>query len=69
MTDREKELKQTFNFYKDCSEGFMTPDGYAAVPMGKQFMVVYEGQQLKKCRSETSSMRFIRKHRKQWSKI
>ena len=69
MTDKEKELKQTYAFYKDCSEGFMTPDGYAAVPMGKQFIVIYEGEQLKGCRTETSAMNFIRNHRKQWSKL
>jgi len=64
MTDKEKELKQTYAFYKDCSEGFMTPDGYAAVPFGNQFMVIYEGEQLKTCRTESSALSFINKHRK-----
>ena len=29
----EKELKQIYNFYKDCEHGFATKDGYYAVPM------------------------------------
>lgn len=64
MTDKEKELKQTYAFYKDCSEGFFTPDGYAVVPFGKQFMVIYEGEQLKVCRTESSALSFIKTHRK-----
>lgn len=61
MTD--KELKEIYNFYKNCSEGFVTKDGYAAVPCGKQFMIVYCGEQLKLCRNESSAMNFIKKHR------
>jgi hypothetical protein len=60
----EKELKEIYNFYKDCSKGFITPDGYAAVPMGNQFMVIYEGEQLKACRTESSALSFIKTHRK-----
>lgn len=46
--------------------GFVTgKDGeYAAIPFGKQLMVVYKGQQLKVCRTEQSARNFIEKHRK-----
>ena len=35
MTDQtnKKELKSIARFYKDCSEGFATVDGYYAVPI------------------------------------
>lgn len=64
MSTVEKELKQIYNFYQGCTEGFVTPDGYAVVPFGNQFMVIYEGEQLKICRNENSSLSFINKHRK-----
>ena len=42
----EKEIKESYNFYKGCKFGFVTRDGYAAVPMGttKSLMVVYNGE-------------------------
>lgn len=43
-------------------EGFVTKDGYAAVPFGKQLMVIYNGQQLKVCRTENSARKFIKEH-------
>jgi hypothetical protein len=46
-------------------EGFVTKDGYAAVPFGKQLMVIYDGQQLKVCRTESSARNFIKKHSSQ----
>lgn len=62
----KKELNEIYNFYKDCTEGFVTKDGYAAVPMGrKSLMVIYNGEQLKECRTEQSARNFIAKHRKQ----
>lgn len=57
------ELTQTYNFYQDCSEGFVTKDGYAAVPFGKQLMIIYNGEQLKVCRTESSAHKFIKEHR------
>jgi hypothetical protein len=63
----KKELQEIYNFYKDCTEGFVTKDGYAAVPiMGKKsLIVIYNGEQLKQCRNEQSARNFIEKHRKQ----
>jgi len=46
-------------------EGFVTKDGYAAVPFGKQLMVIYDGQQLKVCRTESSARKFIKQHSSQ----
>jgi hypothetical protein len=59
----DKELKEIYNFYKDCSDGFVTKDGYAAVPCQKGYMVVYYGEHLKQCRTQSSAMNFIKKHR------
>jgi hypothetical protein len=46
-------------------EGFITKDGYAAVPYGNQLMVIYNGQQLKVCRTENSARKFIKEHGQQ----
>jgi len=63
----KKELKEIYNFYKDCTDGFVTKDGYAAVPIigKKSYMIIYNGEQLKECRTEKSAMAFIVKHRTQ----
>lgn len=63
----KKELQEIYNFYKDCTEGFVTKDGYAAVPlMGKKSLVIiFNGEHLKVCRNEQSARNFIAKHRKQ----
>lgn len=44
-------------------EGFETKDGYAAVPYGKQLMVIFNGQQLKVCKTANSAQKFIQEHR------
>lgn len=46
-------------------EGFITKDGYAAVPFGNQLMVIYNGQQLKVCRTVKSAHKFIKEHSSQ----
>ena len=46
-------------------EGFVTKDGYAAVPFGKQLMIIYNGKQLHVCRTVNSAYTFIKKHRSQ----
>ena len=46
-------------------EGFtMFKDTYAAVPFGKQLMIIHNGQQLKVCRTESSARKFIADHKK-----
>jgi hypothetical protein len=45
-------------------KGFITTDGYAAVPFGKHLMVIYNGQQLDVCKTEISAKKYIEKHRK-----
>jgi len=46
-------------------EGFtMFKDTYAAVPFGKQLMIIHSGQQLKVCRTESSARKFITDHKK-----
>ena len=46
-------------------EGFIVGKGnYAAIPYGKQLMVIYNGQQLKVCRTEASARKFIDDHKK-----
>jgi len=44
-------------------EGFITKDGYAAVPFGKQLMIVYNGEQLEVCKTVAAANKFIRNHR------
>lgn len=44
-------------------EGFITPDHYAAVPYCNQLIVIFNGEQLKVCRTEQSAMKFIENHR------
>lgn len=61
----EKKLNEIYKFYKDCSDGFVTKDGYAVVPFGKQYIVIYGGEQLKTCRTQNSATNFIKKHRSQ----
>ena len=47
-------------------EGFIVGTGnYAAVPFGNQLMVIYNGEQLKVCRTEQSARNFIAEHKKQ----
>ena len=46
-------------------EGFtMFKDTYAAIPFGKQLMVIHNGEQLKVCRTESSARKFIDAHKK-----
>lgn len=48
--------------------GFVTPDGYAAVPYGKYLMVIYDGQQLEVFKSQASAKKYITQHKKHHSK-
>ena len=46
-------------------EGFILGKGeYAAIPFGKQLMVIHNGEQLKVCRTEQSARNFIQQHKK-----
>ena len=47
-------------------EGFIVGKNgeYAAVPFGKQLMILHNGQQIKVCRTETSARNFINNHKK-----
>lgn len=44
-------------------EGFVTKDGYAAVPFGKKLMIIFNGEQLRVCNNEDTAHKFIKKHR------
>jgi len=69
MTDK-KQLRSLYNFYKDSKKGFVTMDGYAAIPSdGKKVGVVYMGEILKFCRNEDSAHNFIAQHRKTVKKL
>ena len=66
----KKELRSLYNFYKNTERGFVTRDGYAAIPSnGKKVGVVYEGEILKFCRNEDSAHNFIAQHRKTIKKL
>ena len=46
-------------------DGFIVGDGtYAAIPFGKQLMIIHNGEQLKVCRTEASARKFISDHKK-----
>jgi len=47
-------------------EGFtMFKDTYAAIPYGKQYLIIHNGQQLEKlCRTESSARKYITDHKK-----
>lgn len=50
-------------------EGFIVGKGtYAAIPFGNQLMVIYNGTQLKVCRTEQSARNFIEAHKKEMKK-
>ena len=69
MTDK-KELRSLYNYYKNTEKGFVTRDGYAAIPStGKKLGIVYEGEILKFCRNEDSANNFIAQHRKTVKKL
>ena len=66
----KRELRSLYNFYKNSERGFVTRDGYAAVPSdGKKVGVVYNGEILKFCRNEDSAHNFIAQHRKTIKKL
>lgn len=45
-------------------EGFITKDGYAAVPFGKkQLMIIYNGHQLDVVNTVRQANKYIEKHR------
>lgn len=45
------------------SDGFETADGYAAVPWGKRFVVIYNGEQLTDVSTILQAHKFIKQHR------
>lgn len=47
-------------------EGFtMYKETYAAIPYGKQYLIIHNGQQLEKlCRTEGSARKYIEVHKK-----
>jgi hypothetical protein len=45
------------------SDGFITDDGYAAVPYGKKLMIIYGGHQLEVVNTILQAQKFIKNHR------
>ena len=43
--------------------GWETPDGYAAVPWGKRFVILYKGEQLTDVQGIRQANAFIKTHR------
>lgn len=43
--------------------GFETKDGYAVVPWGKRFVILYNGQQLEDVKNVIEANKFIKQHR------
>ena len=45
------------------SNGVETNDGYSAVPWGKRFVVIYNGEQLTDVSTIAQAQKFIKQHR------
>jgi hypothetical protein len=44
-------------------EGFITNDGYAAVPFGKKLMIIFNNQQLEVVNTRLQAEKYIKQHR------
>jgi len=44
-------------------EGFVTKDGYSAVPWGKRLVIIYNGEQLTDVSTVLQAHKFIKNHR------
>lgn len=44
-------------------QGFETKDGYAAVPWGKRYVVIYNGEQLTDVKTILQAEKFVKQHR------
>lgn len=45
------------------NDGFITDDGYSAVPWGKKLVIIYNGEQLEDVSTIRQANAFIKKHR------
>lgn len=43
--------------------GFITPDGYAVVPWSKNYVIIYNGEQLTDVKTVAQANKFIKQHR------
>lgn len=43
--------------------GFETSDGYAVVPWGKRYVILFQGQQLEDVKTVLQAQKFIKQHR------
>jgi hypothetical protein len=62
QTTSQKQKSLTTTKLK-VSEGFITDDGYAAVPYGKKLMIIFDGQQLEVVNTILQAQKFIKQHR------
>jgi len=62
QTTSQKQKSSTTTTLK-VSEGFITDDGYAAVPYGKKLMIIFGGQQLEVVNTIIQAQKFIKQHR------
>jgi len=47
----------------NSNTGFETSDGYAAVPWGKRYVILFQGQQLEDVKTILQAQKFIKQHR------
>lgn len=45
------------------SDGFETKDGYAAIPWGKKYVIIYNGEQLADVKTILQAQKFVKQHR------
>lgn len=45
------------------NDGFITNDGYATVPWGKRYVIIYNGEQLTDVKTINQANKFIKDHR------
>lgn len=43
--------------------GFITDDGYGAIPYGKQLLIIYNNEQLENVKTKKLAEQFINQHR------
>lgn len=63
MTSKTKKIDEFIE--TNTEEGYVSPcDQYAAIPYGKQFVIIHNGYQIRTCRTLTTAKNFINQERK-----
>lgn len=62
---RTKKITEFIEETETIESGYISPcEMYAAVPFGMQFVILYNGYQIRTCRTLTTAKNFINQERK-----